>query len=48
MCYKLHGTEDNGVTFSEAIQRCKNEKANLVSLTDTYENGKFTMLTSHF
>ncbi|VBB31977.1 unnamed protein product, partial [Acanthocheilonema viteae] len=36
MCYKLY---DNTVTFNEAIQRCKNERANLVSLTDIYENG---------
>ncbi|VDN91744.1 unnamed protein product [Brugia pahangi] len=44
MCYKLYGTNNNGVTFSEAIQRCKNEKANLVSLTDMYENGFVTSM----
>lgn len=45
MCYKLYGTKNNGVAFNEAIQRCKNERANLVSLTDIYENGKYPLLT---
>ncbi|EFO17861.1 hypothetical protein LOAG_10637, partial [Loa loa] len=44
MCYKLYGTNANGVTFSEAIQRCKIDKANLVSLTDIYENGFVTSM----
>lgn len=44
MCYKLYGMENDSVTFSEAIQRCKNEKANLASLSDIYENGKYMIL----
>ncbi|VDN39703.1 unnamed protein product [Gongylonema pulchrum] len=41
MCYKVFGTKNSGVSFSEAINGCKNEKANLVSLTDIYEHGFF-------
>lgn len=39
MCYKVFGTMNNGVTFNEAINGCKNEKASLVSLSNIYEHG---------